>query len=191
MRIMRQLLLLLLLLLLGCLKPLGAHAAVEVSELLPQLRAMRDASPDKVIRMNGEQLKRFGAGRNRPYTLMVFLAAEMVMDHPQLHMRKERREWGLAATAVARGPAPDSAFFLEIFFDDSQDLFKAMGVQMVGWRSLRTLLRWGMPCRHCGSNAGRCTATWLCRCLTFCASPATCASRLPVPTASNLTTLTL
>lgn len=104
---------------------------MEASELLEELIERRDQSKDGVISFDEKSFQQFGAGKQRPYTLIIFLNAKQVMDNPQLAMPALRKEYGLASKAVKQGPNPDAAFFVEILFEDAPRVFHAVGANQV------------------------------------------------------------
>ncbi|GFH18185.1 uncharacterized protein HaLaN_14943, partial [Haematococcus lacustris] len=89
-------------------------AAPASKDVLAELRQLRDQSSDGVIHVTDDELKRFAAGKQRGWSLVVFLSANQVADNPQLAMGKLRQEFALVAKAFQQGPAPDTAFFVDM-----------------------------------------------------------------------------
>lgn len=119
-------------LLLLALAPLASHAAaVDASELVVELAELRDKSKDGVLSFNDDALKRFASAKKRGYSLYIFLNARQVQNEPTLAIGKLRQEFGLLAAAARAGPAPDSAFFAEVVFEDAPRIFHAVQAQQV------------------------------------------------------------
>mmetsp|Transcript_4966 Transcript_4966/g.8649 ORF Transcript_4966/g.8649 Transcript_4966/m.8649 type:complete len:340 (+) Transcript_4966:53-1072(+) len=110
---------------------LANAAAYDDADSVAQLRKLRDSTKDGILVLDDEQLKTFGAGKARSYSLIIFLSAAQVMDNTQLALPVLRQEFSLAAKALQAGPNPDSAFFVESVFEQCPRFFRALEVQQV------------------------------------------------------------
>lgn len=99
---------------------------------LSELMAFRDAAKDKVIGLGERTFFDYLAGKSRPYTLVVFFAANVVLEkNPQLQIDVLRKEFGLLAKAADKGPDRDKVFFADIVFEEAQAVFQALQIQQL------------------------------------------------------------
>ncbi|KAF6261066.1 hypothetical protein COO60DRAFT_821537 [Scenedesmus sp. NREL 46B-D3] len=115
--------------LLSLLVLLGSCAAA--SERATKLVARQAASKDGIIVFSINDFEEFAAAKGRDYHLMFFLNAHYMAKNADMNLPKLRQEYALAAQAFKRGPHPNEAFFIELVYERSKDVFQRLGVQQL------------------------------------------------------------
>ncbi|BBM99819.1 dolichyl-diphosphooligosaccharide---protein glycosyltransferase subunit MAGT1/TUSC3 [Marchantia polymorpha subsp. ruderalis] len=102
------------------------------AERIADLLQRQARSADGVVRLDDESLRRFAnpSPEPRPYSLVIFFDASQLRDNAELRLEELRREYGLAASAHAKGSTGGSGklFFCELEFKQAQASFAAFGV---------------------------------------------------------------
>ncbi|KAK9803487.1 hypothetical protein WJX73_007543 [Symbiochloris irregularis] len=100
----------------------------QVAELM-QLQAK---SSDGVVELDATSFDRLVVGKKRPYSLIIFLAADHLQDKPALRLRELRDEFGHLAKAFRKNHANTTAtgklFFALVEYRRSGQLFHRLGV---------------------------------------------------------------
>lgn len=97
---------------------------VQVKELL----AAQSRSRDGVIKMNPSTFSQYVSGKQRPFTLYMFLTANHLMDNPNMRLGPMRQDFGYMAkalkdrTASGEFKAPGTIFFAEAEYHESQEV---------------------------------------------------------------------
>ncbi|KAG2488872.1 hypothetical protein HYH03_012667 [Edaphochlamys debaryana] len=103
----------------------GAAAESDAAELAH----LRKQSRDAVIPLDDNIWNDYVDGPSRPYAVVIFYSAQQVIEqNPNLRLDELRREFGLAATAFARGSDADKVFFFEAALETSQKPFAMLQV---------------------------------------------------------------
>mmetsp|Transcript_31696 Transcript_31696/g.70465 ORF Transcript_31696/g.70465 Transcript_31696/m.70465 type:complete len:344 (+) Transcript_31696:1411-2442(+) len=97
-------------------------ASYAASEALADLKSLRAASKDGVIRFSTELVAKYGFAPSRDYSLVIFLDANQVATNPQLKMAALRKEYAVAAKAFASGPDADKIFFVDLLYEDEHSV---------------------------------------------------------------------
>lgn len=103
---------------------------------------------DKILHFDNDLYEKYALSSNRGYSLAVFLLAHQLMDNPQTKLRELRAEYELVAKAFAQGPDADKIFFVDLIYEESQEVFHRLNVQQLPyvflWSPQATFKRGGM-----------------------------------------------
>lgn len=104
----------------------------KAQEQVEELAHLQKTASDGVVELDAQAFERLVIGRKRPYTLIIFLAADHLQDKAQLRLRELRQEYGLAAKAFLKNhrntTATGKLFFTQIEYKRSTELFHRLGV---------------------------------------------------------------
>jgi hypothetical protein len=97
---------------------------VQVKDLL----AAQQRSKDGVIKFTPSSFSKFVTGKQRPFTLYMYLTARHLMDNANMHLGPMRADFGYMAKhlkdRIAKGEFenPGTLFFAEAEFRESQEV---------------------------------------------------------------------
>jgi len=92
------------------------------------LLAAQQRSKDGVIKFSPTSFSKFIIGKQRPFTLFMFLTARHLMDNPGMQLGPMRKDFGYVAKhlkdRIAKGDYenPGTIFFAEAEFQESQEV---------------------------------------------------------------------
>ena len=95
---------------------------------MKDLLAAQQRAKDGVIKMTPDVFSKYVTGKQRPFTLYMFLTANHLMDNPNMRLGPMRQDFGYMAKAlkdrIASGEfkSPGTIFFAEAEFQDSQEV---------------------------------------------------------------------
>lgn len=95
------------------------------------LSDLRSKSKDAIIVLAGDDAKHFLLSKKRPYDVLVLLGSQQMAGNQRLRPQEQRVEFAYAAQAYARGGDADKVFFVELMFEDNQELFGQIQVNQL------------------------------------------------------------
>eukprot|EP00271_Cylindrocystis_brebissonii_P010446 TRINITY_DN26633_c0_g1_i1.p1 TRINITY_DN26633_c0_g1~~TRINITY_DN26633_c0_g1_i1.p1 ORF type:complete len:338 (+),score=9.94 TRINITY_DN26633_c0_g1_i1:74-1087(+) len=109
-------------------------ALADPDERVQDLMGLAARSKDHVVYLDDGSYPRYGQGKERPYSLVVFFSAkEMNKQNPDLKLDAFREEFGYAAKSFyennAGTPEAEHLFFAEVEFKHSQNVFRNFKVE--------------------------------------------------------------
>lgn len=103
-----------------------------------ELVSLRDQSSDGIIQINQKLFQKYALAPDRSYSLIIFLSADYLLDDPRLQLRNKYNEYKYAAQAFSRAQDAQRVFFTVLKFEESEQLFRQLGVQ-----TLPYIVHWG------------------------------------------------
>ena len=107
------------------------------TQALAELRRLRKASPDGVVQLDAARFDRLASGLARPYSLVIFLTANHMLNKPGLGLKGMRKEFGRMAKALRAAGADDAAldavFPAVLEFSQARPAFQRMGATSLPW----------------------------------------------------------
>lgn len=115
-----------------------------------------------MIVIDGAKFEALALSPSRPYSLAVMLNSRQFQHEEGLQLGRLHTEFAYAGKAFKAGPAPDGAFFVEMFYEDAMEVFARLGANSLPYVFVvPPKVRAGVPRARPRAPRGTSACTWL------------------------------